>query len=863
MFKKHSKYLSLGISFLLPLLTIATVLAFKGIWWGSKTTILASDAFHQYVIFNQVLRNTLHGDGSLFYTFTSGLGLNFYALSSYYLGSILSPLVYFFDLKSMPDALYLFTLLKFGLTGLSTYISLSTIYKKLQPTLVVLLSTCFSLMSFSTSQLEINSWLDTFILVPLILLGLHWIIERKGRILYFVSLTCLFIQNYYFGYMMALFLTLWFLVQLSWNFKERIGSLIDFTIVSLLATLSSMVMLLPSYLDLKTHGEQLTKIVNLQTENSWYLDLFAKNIVGSYDTTKFGAIPMIYVGIFPLLLALMFFTIKAIKWQVKISYGILLALIIASFYLQPLDLFWQGMHAPNMFLHRYAWIFSLVIIYMAAETLTRLADIHLYTYLFPLLLLVIGFGTTFFFLHHYEFLTSIHFFLSFEFLMAYGILLFAISKKHIRLKVFAGISLLFVLFELGLNTTYQIDGLSTEWHFPSRDSYEQNLTAIDNLVKYTKSTNPEFYRIERLFPQTGNDSMKYNYNGISQFSSIRNRASSSTLDKLGFRSDGTNLNLRYQNNTILADSLFSIQYNLVEGAQSKFGFSPIYSSGVYTLYENSYSLPLALLTSTVYKDVNFSNLTLDNQTNFLNQLAGLDLQYYYSLTPSNLENGSELNHRVVVSKTEDDDVPRIHYSLRVPAHTQLYVNLPNISFTSDSTKNVQFTINNVTKNFTLDNTFSFFDAGYFEQEQSITLTMSFPNHSQVSFDKPQFYQLDTTAYQLAMTKIKEGDIHVKTKGNKVFIDYTSHRDASLLITLPYDKGWSASQNGKALPIKKAQNGFMRIDVGKGSGTLILSFIPQGFVIGSACFIAGILLFILYDKVRKNQRKRLIAKKRKG
>lgn len=853
MFKKHAKPLFLAASFLLPILIIASILAMKGIWWGSETTILASDAFHQYVIFNQVLRNALHGDGSLFYTFTSGLGLNFYALSSYYLGSILSPLAYFFDLKSMPDALYLFTLLKFGLTGLSTYVSLSTIYKKLQPVLAILLATCFSLMSFATSQLEINIWLDTFILVPLILLGLHQILEGKGRVLYFVSLTCLFIQNYYFGYMMALFLAIWFLVQLSWNFKERIKSLIDFTVVSLLAGLSSMIMLLPTYLDLKTHGEKLTEIVNLQTENSWYLDIFAKNLVGSYDTTKFGAIPMIYVGIFSLLFALIFFTIKSIKWQVKLSYGVLLSIIIASFYLQPLDLVWQGMHAPNMFLHRYAWIFPLVIIYMAAETLIRLADIRFREYLPPLVFLLVGFGATFFAFNHYEFLTSVHFLLSFEFLIAYGTLLFAISKKRIGLKVFSWGSLLFVLFELGLNTNFQVDSLSAEWHFPSRESYERNLTDIDNIVKYAKSTNPAFYRTERLFPQTGNDSMKYNYNGISQFSSIRNRASSSTLDKLGFRSDGTNLNLRYQNNTILADSLFAVQYNLVEGDLSKFGFAPIHSSGSYNLYENAYSLPLAILTSNIYKDVNFSNLTLDNQTNFLNQLAGLDLQYYYSLEPSSFENGSELGNRVTVSKTEEDETPRIHYSLKVPANTQLYVNIPNINFTSDNSKNVQFTINNVTKNFTLDNTFSLFDAGYFEDEQVVTLTMSFPSNSQVSFDKPQFYRLDTVAYQVAMDKLRSQEVQVKTAGNKISVDYISDADTSLVLTLPYDKGWSASQDGKVLPIKKAQNGFMKVDVKKGSGKIVLSFIPQGFVIGLSCFGIGIFLFSLYNRMRNKKR----------
>nr|WP_067087510.1 YfhO family protein [Streptococcus marmotae] len=850
--KKYSKILLYLLSFFLPIFIIGIILALKGIWWESETTILASDAFHQYVIFNQVLRNALHGNGSLFYTFTSGLGLNFYALTSYYLGSFLSPLTYFFDIKSMPDALYLFTLLKFGLTGLSTYFSLSHIYKKLAPFLAISLSTSFALMSFSTSQLEINSWLDVFILVPLVLLGLLNLLNGKGRILYFSSLLCLFIQNYYFGYMMALFLVIWVLLQISWNIKKHIRYFLDFVVVSLLSGISSMVMLLPTYLDLKTHGETFTEILNWKTENSWYLDLFAKNLVGSYDTTKFGAIPMIYAGIFPLLFALLFFTIKSISWQVKACYGIAITFIVTSFYFQPLDLFWQGMHAPNMFLHRYAWIFSVIIIYMAAETLSRLEEIRFYQCIRVFLFLVFGFLLTFFYINHYPFLEPIHFLLSLEFLLAYGVTFYAISNKRITPTVFSLLSLFFVVFELGLNTHYQVNGLADDWHFPSRSNYEQHLTQIDNLVKYSQSTTDQFYRTERLFPQTGNDSMKYNYNGISQFSSIRNRASSSTLDKLGFRSDGTNLNLRYQNNTLLADSLFAIKYNLAEGEISKFGFNNSQSDGLFNLYENTYSLPLALLTDTVYKDVKFTSLTLDNQTNFINQLTGLDLKYYYSVESLNAQNAVELNNRVTVNANDNDSVPTVHYLLRIPAQTQLYVSLPNISFTDENSKNVQFTINNVTRNFTLDNTFSFFDGGYFEEEQIITLTMTFPNNKQVSFDPPQFYRLDTKAYQTAMEKLKEKDVSAQVKGNKVTVDYTAESDGSLLLTLPYDKGWSAKQDGKKIPISKAQDGFMKVEAKKGKGNIIFTFIPQGFIIGSFCFFGGIITFITYNLLRNKK-----------
>ncbi|MGC4388325.1 YfhO family protein, partial [Streptococcus suis] len=84
--------------------------------------------------------------------------LNFYALISYYLGSFLSPFVYFFNLETMPDAIYLFTLIKVGLMGLSSYYMLTKLYTKLHRALALALSLSYSLMSFAMSQIEINMW---------------------------------------------------------------------------------------------------------------------------------------------------------------------------------------------------------------------------------------------------------------------------------------------------------------------------------------------------------------------------------------------------------------------------------------------------------------------------------------------------------------------------------------------------------------------------------------------------------------------------------------------------------------------------------------------------------------------------------
>ena len=817
----------------------------QGIYWNSDTSPLLGDGFHQYVIFDLNLRNILHGSDSLFYTFTSGLGLNFYALSSYYLGSFLSPLVYFFDVSSMPDAVYLSTLLKFGLIGLSTFFSLSKIFKNIPALLRLALSTSYALMSFTVSQLEIKTWLDVFILIPLILSGLHLLITEKKRILYFTSLSILFIQNYYFGYMTALFLVVWYFCQLSWDFKSRKFSFLDFFLTSLLAGLTSFIMTLPTLFDLRTHGEKLTAITKIKTDASWYLDLFAKQFIGAFDTTKYGSIPMIFVGLLPFILTIVFFTLKSIKFHVKLCYATLLIIIIASFYLEALDLFWQGMHAPNMFLHRYAWIFSTLLIYISAEVLNRFKDIKLWNILFSMTFLLFGYLATIYFKNHYSFLTKLNILLTLEFLVVYLLLLLAFIRKMISPKIFSILILIFTISEISFNASSQLNGITKEWGFASRSTYDKDIPSMEAILEYTKQQPDTFTRTEKLQTQTGNDSMKFNYNGISQFSSVRNRSASTTLDKLGFKSSGTNLNLRYANNTIIADSLFGISYNISETYPDKYGFHPSYQKDNLTLYKNQFALPIAFATQSLYKDVTFNDHTLDNQTQFLNQIAGLNEEYFYPIN-----HHTDSGDNVVNLNGTDTEDATISYSIEVPDNSQVYLSMTKLNFSNDKKKQVDIIVNGEKKSFTTDNAFTFFNLGYAEHKQTFDIQIKFPGNAQVSFESPTFYRLDTKKYTEAIRKIKENPVEVSSYKNKVTVNYKVKNETSIFFTIPYDRGWSAYQNGKKLQIQQAQTGFMKIDVPEGEGTITLSFIPKGFVAGASCSLIAIIVFIFYDIQRK-------------
>ena len=815
----------------------------QGIYWNSDNSPLLGDGFHQYVIFDIALRNILHGNGSLFYTFTSGLGLNFYALSSYYLGSFLSPLVYFFDLTNMPDAVYLTTLLKFGLISLSTFFSLNKLFKNVPQTLKLALSTSYALMSFTISQLEIKTWLDVFILIPLIITGLHLLITEKKFSLYFTSLSILFIQNYYFGYMTALFLIFWYLCQISWDFKTRKSSFLDFIITSVLAGMASLILTLPTLFDLQTHGEKLTGITKFQTESSWYLDLFAKQFIGSFDTTKYGAIPMIFVGLLPFILTILFFTLKSIKFHVKLIYAIFFTFLIASFYIEALDLFWQGMHTPNMFLHRYAWIFSTLLIYTAAEVLNRLKEIKVWNFLVSLFLLVTGFLATIYLKSHYSFLTDLNILLTLEFLVVYSLLLLAVIKKFISVNLFGILISLFIMVEMSLNASSQMDGIAKEWGFASRSAYNRDIPAMESFSTYIGN---QFTRTEKLETQTGNDSIKFNYNGISQFSSVRNRSASSTLDKLGFKSSGTNLNLRYANNSILADSLFGIQYNISETPIDKYGFQDVYQKDNLTLYENQFSLPIAFASQSVYNDVKFNEHTLDNQASFLNQLADVNFDYFSPIPYEKTENTDDL---INVTSSSNEDAT-IQYQIEVPEHSQVYLSFTNLHFSNDKQKKIDVLVNGEKKTFTTDNVFSFFNLGYTKEKKTFNIHVSFPGNSQVSFESPTFYRLDTQTLTEAIQKIKEQPVTVSTSKNKVFATYDVKQDTSIFFTIPYDKGWSAYQDGKKIEMKQAQTGFMKVDVPKGKGTITLSFIPNGFITGAICSFTSLLLFGIYNHKRK-------------
>ncbi|MDT2757135.1 YfhO family protein [Enterococcus asini] len=850
--KANKRYLL--ASFALPVLIMALVYLTLGIYPGSSRSVLASDAFSQFSNFHASFRNMMLGKQGFFYTWNASLGLNYLSLVSYYLGGVFTPIVILFPNQYMPDALYFLTLLKIGAAGLTFWLYAKHSFK-LPDLAYVILAIFYALMSFTTAHSELIMWLDAFVWLPLIIWGIDRLLAKKSPKLLFFSYLLMFVTSFYMGFMVALFSGLYFIARFLMAPKKQLKSLLPYFLTAGLATGASMVMILPAVLDLQANGETLSTVTKLKTEATAPLDLIMKNMVAVYDTTKYGSIPFIYAGLLPLALCLYYFISRKVPWLHKVLYASLFAILIASFYLVPLNLFWHGMHAPNMFLFRYAFLFSFLVVMLAGYGWEQLKDQHWQTFASLLLVLMGTFALAYGLRPKgsYDYIKVSSVILTLIFLAIY-LMLFTFRKwNFFTVKQFTFLVLLLTCIEVGANTNGMLRGILNDWNYASRSLYTEPYPEIKELVDDNAKANPDtFYRLENLDPVSSNDGLNYGYSGISMFSSIRNRHSSGYLEKLGFRSRGTNLNIRYANNTLIMDSLMGIKYNLTKEPLSKYGFTKNDNTKNYTSYENENALPLGLLTDPKAVDVEQpANDNLTSQTNLLNALAGLNQQYFtfQPIAITETSNATVTQNGIYTTITEEEGnlAKDVTWQVTIPAHQQAYLSLYPQDYAQLKSSTVTLFVNGTQRKSQINITGQYYDLGYYDQETTISFTASFYGTTSIGLQNPQVLLLDTVAYQKAMDVLQTKGVTLNAGKHNATGTTDSDQEQLLVTTIPYEKGWHATIDGKKVAVTAFQDAFVAIKVPSGKHNITLNYLPQGLKPGAVAFVLCLSLFLFYDR----------------
>lgn len=831
------------LSILLPIGIMAFAYFLLGIYPGSEKTVLASDALSQTSNFFASLNNALHGKQSLFYTWYGSLGLNYWSFMAYYLNSIFSPLVYFFDNSMMPDALYMIILLKFGAIGCSFWVMSDQVFK-LPQWVNVMLSVSFALSGFGVAYSPQQMWLDGLIYLPFVILGIHRLMDKQKPAVLFFSYLVLFLSNFYMAFMVGVFSFLYVLGRFIMEPKSVKTSLIPYLLTSFLAGGASMVTILPTLLDLKNNGESLTEISQFLTRDTGIWDIPVKTMVGVYDTSKYSAAPFLYFGLLGVIFCIFYFVSPKFPIRNKVVYGSLFVLLIGSVYVEPLNLFWHGFHSPNMFLFRFSFLFSFLGLLLAGFSIEKVTKEDTNRLINIVLGLIFLYVTIIFLANRkrYDYLDKTAIVASVLFLITYLILWIVYDKFNKKSLLWLSLVLLVFIGEMGLNTKRLVEGINLDWHYPVRKAYDDDYQDIHQLVEWTREENDTLYRLANLDSGSRNESFIYGYSGVSMFSSIRNRHSSMYLDNLGFRSTGTNLTIQYANNTLVMDALVGMKYNLTKNDPNKYGFTLKKTVGNYKLYENQLTLPLGIATDQgIYKKD-----AVKNQSELIQYLSNKNDSLFFFTEAEMIKHENvqieDEGSVLFYSKTSPAKLRKMTYSVDVPARSQAYLSLYGQGMEVD----VITKVNGDEHRASLEENGQYYNLGFYDKAETIQVEVSFSGDNVVHLVRPTAMFLNVDAFEQSIQTIQKKGISFETSGRTAQAKVDLTEDQVILTTIPYDKGWKAYVDGKKVEIPTFKDAFLALPVSKGKHTIKFVFLPQGFKLGLGLFVCCLLFFCAYN-----------------
>lgn len=841
------------ISFLLPFLILGLVYISFGIYPLGDRTILISDMGGQYIDFYSKIYDILKNGRSLFYTWQAGMGHSFVGIFAYYLSSPFTLLILFFKKQNLPEALLLITLLKVGASGLTMSIYLTYLPRRSKSSIIIC-SLLYGLMAYSVVYSFNIMWLDGVILLPLILLGVEKIVREDRFILFLISLFITFIANFYISYMVGIFsflylLTIYFSIHSFVKIKVLMRKLLMFILSALWAAGCAAFLLIPTLFVFQTVSVTSDVIQSGIQINFKLFDLLSKLPAGAYDTVTTG-LPNIYCGLITLLAVPLYFANKNIPFREKILHFSLIAFMILSFNLSPLNLMWHGFDGPDWFPYRYSFLFSFLLISLVFRSFNASCgwDINILLKSFCIWISIIILIQRF----SYAYLPDKILYLNMALLAIYTTLLFLLIKHHDKGRMILFALTLSIIIEASFNTWYMVSCLDKEFRYAKKEKYYNSLASLDSLTLRIKDKYKNFYRIDRSsgVSRSYNDSMNLNYNGITHFSSLINGRLNNFLNELGFLTPVKQA-VDYSGATLVTDSLLGVKYILTEKTRG-YGYNEILEEGNIKVYENIYALPIGFLVDRGISNLHvLSGNPFKLQNDMLNLFLGNDgdsyINYFSPLDVDSVQLSnviySVIDGKQEFKKNDSTKESFVEYTIENPMDQEVYGYLPKYSYSMvDIFVDGEY----------MDSYMHFYnntimDLGFHKKHEKLKLKLLLKADS-FTILNDYFYGLDGAIFGDAITKLKQGSLNLtEVSDTSIRGNIKSDGNNMIFTSIPYDPGWIAIVDNNAAQIEKIGGAFIGVGLTNGEHDVTFIFEPQGFKLGvliSALCIA-ILIVLSY------------------
>ncbi|MGY5338752.1 YfhO family protein [Levilactobacillus spicheri] len=846
-------------AFLTPLIIMTAYFAYRQMAPFGSSSLLTVDLGQQYVDFFAYLRRTLlHNPSAIFYSFSNGLGGEMVGNWAYYLLSPLNWLLLAFPGAHLSSGIFLLTVLKYGLAGLS----FGWLLTKVTPhtgLVAITLSTAYALMGWTiANQLNIM-WLDALYLLPLIFYGLRQLMLANHWRGYLFWLTAMLIINYYMAYMICLFMILtfiWLAVEHFSSWRTLSLQAGRFALGSLTSGLLAAVVLLPTWWSLTQSKAQYTV-----TSFKWKFEFFPPKMVAKFFMGAFNFDQMpdgtanLFIGAIALLGALFYFVDKQQKLRSRITAGLITLFLAASLCVQPLDLLWHAGQFPVWYPYRFSFVVGFWLIWLAALTLRP--NFRPGPFATAVVTFIVAAGCFYVGenLKKFAFLQQNAFWLgAFFVVIALMIYTLPVLRRH---WIFPLMFFVIGVTEVTANAFLSLNNIS----YVSQGEYANYTNELQKLVNKTQQSDHGFYRIGKTFLRTKGDAFQTGFNGGSVFSSALPKATPTFMGNIG-SPDGDGF-VEYSNGTLVTDSLLNMKYyfqqkqlsgalagsNLLPADTNKAdlaSYQAVRQDHWATTYRNPYALPMGYAAN---QDIlTLKNTTADPaqyQANWLAALTGNQQdQKLYSA-----ENFNQVTFQNINQQTKITGAILQKKSLLKPASITLtFKPTTNDAYylTFGSTvnpDNATFVLNGQTLNQykTYRNTIMVSAANH-AKGQTIKLTIQLKKGS-LWLQNFTLYRLHTAQFKRAVTTLQQHPWQLTKHTDSAFAGTVTATNAQQVLntSIPYSQGWRVRVNGHRAKTYKTVGMFTAVKLAKGRNHVTFTYWPPLLNLG--LLLSGLTLLL--------------------
>lgn len=821
------------LSFLIPFTLLFTIFYISNIGPLSENSFITNDLRDQYFPLFYYFKDALSNSNLFSYSFTIGLGSPTIGIIAYYLMSPLNLMLIFFSKTDLVTFSYLLVLIKISLSGFTMYYYLSKKYDKSKTLLIF--STIYALSGYMINYYYNTLWLDSLYMLPIVIYGIEKLIDDNKPFTYLVSLCYTIFVSYYIGYMVCIFSVLYFIYYLFLNYsnnKEIIKkSVSTFIISSLIAGLITMVILIPTYLDLK-NGFKLTELDTKFLVSSTPLNVLGRLYIGSTNEEMLFTYinPILYITVFAL--PLVYFYFKTTTKKERILSLLFILIMISAFFIPYINYIWHGFNFPRFLNFRFTFmliflliLFSIKGFYKIKEIKTK--DIIIYLVIFTILSIALMFK-------NFEWLSLGNILISLLFTYFYMIIIYLIKNSlfsNIPIKVLSFL----VILELIINGYISV----SEYKYVTNEIEKDNYNNYSEIFNKYNPKNNDFYRLEKTFYDKLDDNYIYGNYGYTSFISEYNSNAYNFSKRIGFSANANNNSLYNYGANPFINSLFNIKYFITPNYIyiSKFDdfyekkdqynnltmtpdyfYKKMYSSA--TVLENNHPLSLGFIVNDKIKSLDYNNENpAEYQNNIFKSITGINKDIFENITESYDIN---MKNDIIYMYINVSDLGK---------KDTCYIEINDNKFAD--------MYHEISKLFLIDNNLL---------NDKANIKVDCNNDKYSGYD---LYKFNYDVYEEGMYILESNLVDIEKFDNSYITGNIDIKDNNVLFTsIVYDEGWKVLVDGNEVETYKLLDTFLGFNIEEGHHKIEFIYNIPGLKTGIILSLLGLSSLIGYIIYRR-------------